>query len=198
SELFSSGYGTSVAGVGDVNGDGYGDIVVGAPLYDAFGFFDEGRAFLYPGSASGPATSPAWTADGNKNLAQFGQSVAAAGDVNRDGFADVIIGAPTYDTGRVTLYQGAAAGLEARSAFPRSDTQANQCLGGLGAAAGGGNGEGFADFPGGAHRLEKARGGMAKSGGGGALPRVSKPPDNDAEGRRGERRPRPLKGGPRP
>jgi FG-GAP repeat protein len=145
SSLFSSGYGTSVASAGDVNKDGFGDIIVGAPLYDGGGFFDEGRVFVYFGSASGPSINPSWTADGNKGLAQFGQSVASAGDVNGDGFADIIIGAPTYDAGRVFVYHGSATGPSLSPDFMAKNGKGPADLGASVASAGDMNGDGFGD-----------------------------------------------------
>ncbi|MEK7283778.1 MAG: integrin alpha, partial [Acidobacteriota bacterium] len=111
SGLFSSAFGFSVASAGDVNRDGYDDVIVGAPLFDNAGFSDQGRVFAYPGSAAGLSPNPAWVADGGKTLARFGSSVASAGDVNYDGFGDVIIGAPLYDSGRAFVYLGSSAGL---------------------------------------------------------------------------------------
>src|SRR6266568_780792 len=73
--------GLSVATAGDVNHDGFSDVIVGAPFYDN-GQTDEGRAFVYLGSASGLATTPAWTAESDQASALFGFSVATAGDVN--------------------------------------------------------------------------------------------------------------------
>src|SRR6266542_4336313 len=86
-------FGTSVASAGDVNGDGYDDVVVGAPLY---GPGDPGAAFLFLGSATGPSTAPDWAVWPHQAYASFGTSVASAGDVNGDGYDDVVIGAPFY------------------------------------------------------------------------------------------------------
>jgi hypothetical protein len=91
-----AGFGYSVASAGDVNGDGFDDVLVGAYLYDN-GEMNEGRAFLYLGSASGLGATPVWTAESNQEDAEFGYSVAGAGDVNGDTFADVIISARLYD-----------------------------------------------------------------------------------------------------
>ena len=72
--------GSSVSTAGDVNGDGYSDIIVGAPG-DENGQTDEGRAYLYLGPYVGPGGSGvAWTAEGDQAGANFGASVAAAGD----------------------------------------------------------------------------------------------------------------------
>jgi len=85
-------FGISAASVGDVNGDGYDDFVVGAHFYPSEG--GQGRAYLFFG---GPAIDTVAdlvisTPTGN-NIAWFGISVAAAGDFNGDGYPDFIIGA---------------------------------------------------------------------------------------------------------
>ena len=85
-------FGISVSSAGDVNGDGYSDVVVGAYRYDN-GQNDEGRAFVYHGSAAGLSATPNSTPDdANQAGASFGISVSGAGDVNGDGYSDVIIG----------------------------------------------------------------------------------------------------------
>ncbi|MCD4653254.1 integrin alpha, partial [bacterium] len=100
-------FGISVNTAGDVNGDGYSDVIIGAYLYDN-GETDEGVAYVYHGSASGLATSPSWTGQCDHPGAHFGQSVATAGDVNRDGYSDVIVGAPGFDIGVPDSNEGKA------------------------------------------------------------------------------------------
>jgi hypothetical protein len=94
--------GLSVSGAGDVNGDGYDDVIVGDPFYDG-GQTQEGAAFVFLGSASGIADgNPATAAvqlESNQAGARLGFSVSGAGDVNGDGFDDVIVGASRYDAG---------------------------------------------------------------------------------------------------
>ena len=84
-------FGYCVASAGDVNGDGFDDVLVGADEYD-HGEWNEGRVFVYLGSNAGLATSPAWTAEGNQGGAYFGFSAAPAGDV-RDGHEGACPGA---------------------------------------------------------------------------------------------------------
>src|SRR6185503_1193218 len=86
-----AGFGSAVSGAGDINGDGFGDVVVGAPYWDgAVG--QEGRAYLYLGNATGLAAAPAWTADPTDQAnAFFGNRIATAGDVNGDGYSDVMV-----------------------------------------------------------------------------------------------------------
>jgi hypothetical protein len=70
----------------------------GAPYYDN-GQTDEGRALIYLGGNTGVIASPSWTGESNQASARFGAS-AAAGDVNGDGYADLVAGAPYYDDGQ--------------------------------------------------------------------------------------------------
>lgn len=85
-------FGYSVGTAGDVNGDGYADVIIGAYRYDN-GLTDEGRVYVYHGSAAGLGTSYSWTIYGDQGSAWFGFSVGTAGDVTNDGYADVIVGA---------------------------------------------------------------------------------------------------------
>src|SRR5262249_53738740 len=111
--------GYSVASAGDVNGDGYADVIVGAYAYDN-GQVLEGAAFVFLGSASGIANGNPGTAaavlEPNQSGAQLGVSVASAGDVNGDGYADVIVGAPHYhnpqtEEGVALIFLGSATGI---------------------------------------------------------------------------------------
>jgi hypothetical protein len=107
--------GHSVGLARDVNGDGYDDVIVGANHFDN-GQADEGRAFVFLGSPSGPSGIADWTAESNQDLASFGDSVGTAGDVDGDGFDDVIVGAPFFngpgrDAGRAFVFHGSPSGL---------------------------------------------------------------------------------------
>jgi len=147
-------YGTSVGTAGDVNGDGYADVLVGAYPYDN-GQTDEGRAFLYYGSATGLSTTANWTAESNQNGGQLGTAVGTAGDVNGDGYADVILGAFTYDNGQTDegvafVWYGSATGLGANGTPANADwsAESNQASAQFSISAGPAgdvNGDGFAD-----------------------------------------------------
>jgi hypothetical protein len=100
-------FGNAVASAGDVNDDGYPDVIVGAWTSDAVSG-DAGSAYVYFG---GPAADgvPDWILRGQALVDQFGTSVASAGDMNGDGFGDVIVGAwkggPSH-TGRAYVFFG--------------------------------------------------------------------------------------------
>jgi hypothetical protein len=115
--------GRSVAGVGDVNGDGFDDVVVGAPLANINGNSASGISYIVFGGASPDAAVTTNTINGTNGFALFGNatgdlvgiSVGGAGDVNNDGFSDVIIGASGYDVpnmgGGIDADKGGAAVL---------------------------------------------------------------------------------------
>jgi hypothetical protein len=142
--------GNSVGSAGDVNGDGYGDVIVGASRFDN-GEVDEGRALVYLGSPLGVSASPAWTAESDQASASFGYPVATAGDVDGDGYGDVIIGAFRFDNGeldegRAYLFLGSSTGLAASPAWIAECDQADAHLGFSAAAAGDLNGDGHGDL----------------------------------------------------
>ncbi len=104
-ENVADNFGAAIASAGDVNNDGVGDLIVGAMSH---GTVDQGRAYVYSG-ADGVLL---YTFDGTGDHDILGESVAGAGDVNNDGFADLIVGAygdPSNGiaTGRANVYSGA-------------------------------------------------------------------------------------------
>jgi hypothetical protein len=142
-------FGQAVDTAGDVNGDGYADVIVGAPGY-THSQTEEGRANVYLGGASGLSASPGWTAESDQAYAAFGWSVGTAGDVNGDGYADVIVAAPWYDNGqtdegRAYVYLSGASGLSASPDWTAESDQANDRFGYSVGTAGDVNGDGYAD-----------------------------------------------------
>ncbi len=86
-------FGSSVSGAGDVDGDGYDDVIVGAPWDDNNGM-SSGMARVFSGRTGGIL----YQFDGGAGDG-LGRSVSDAGDVNNDGFDDVVVGLPDDDTG---------------------------------------------------------------------------------------------------
>jgi len=88
-------FGYAVSGAGDVNGDGIADLIVGALNADPGGRAGAGSVYVY----SGADFSVLFRLNGERNHDEFGISVAGAGDVNGDGFDDLIFGAMRNDPG---------------------------------------------------------------------------------------------------
>jgi hypothetical protein len=154
-------FGDSVGSAGDVNGDGFEDVVVGATFYDN-GQFDEGRAFLYLGSATGPSNTPDWTAEPDQAIDYFGISVGTAGDVNGDGYDEVVVGAPYYDNGqgeegRAFLYLGSPTGPSDTPDWTAESDQVAAFFGISVGTAGDVNGDGYDDVVVGAHLYDNGQ-----------------------------------------
>jgi hypothetical protein len=117
-EGYSSGggFGGSVAGLGDVNGDGFADVIVGASGEDpGLSPEDAGRAHVFSGQDGSPIFEFASPSEDYLQGGGFGGSVAGAGDIDQDGFVDVIVGAPGeradarqghYRAGRAYVFSG--------------------------------------------------------------------------------------------
>jgi hypothetical protein len=143
-------FGRAVGTAGDVNGDGYSDVIVGAPFYDN-GEVDEGRVYVYHGSPAGLSNSPAWIVEGNQISAEFGFKVETAGDVNGDGFSDVIVSAHYFDNGQVdegqaTVYYGSPTGLSVIPDWTAEGDQAGAEFGRAVRSAGDVNADGYGDI----------------------------------------------------
>ncbi len=140
--------GYAVSSAGDVNGDGFDDVVVGTA--DSV-VNNEGMAQVYLGSASGLSTTPAWQVSGGEPEGRYGYSVGAAGDLNGDGFDDVVIGAPVLsldsaDSGRALVYLGASTGLSVAPAWTLRGDARYAKLGSTVNTAGDVNGDGLDDL----------------------------------------------------
>lgn len=143
-------YGGVVTGGGDVDADGYDDVLVSAQRHDNGGLLQCGVVFLYRGTPSGSLTAPAWVQYGDKHGAEFGYDVSYTGDVNGDGFSDVIIGAYQYENGeanegRSYVYHGSLAGLGSSPVWVTESNFAGALWGSSASGAGDVNGDGYSD-----------------------------------------------------
>jgi len=93
-------YAHSFGSVGDVNGDGYGDLIVAAQNFNAPGALDAGKAYLYRGSPQGLMLPAVWTRMGTTAQELFGDCSGRAGDVDGDGLEDVVVGAYGFQESR--------------------------------------------------------------------------------------------------
>jgi MYXO-CTERM domain-containing protein len=144
-------FGYAVSSAGDVNGDGFADVVVGG----------WGHVSLYQGSADGVSLSP--TVVTSTRSTGFGSAVASAGDVDGDGFDDLLVGDPyaAADRGAVYLFMGSVEGVvgaDESAAFELVGADAEGGLGGSVAGVGDLNGDGFDDLVAGARDANRERG----------------------------------------
>ncbi len=110
-------FGFAVAGVGDLNHDGYADIAVSAPLEDEGPLVRAGAVYVFLGSPSG-VRSPL-RISGVRASGYFGASISSAGDFNADGFADMVVGEPNQvlnssfgpGEGAASIALGSASGI---------------------------------------------------------------------------------------
>jgi hypothetical protein len=143
--------GLSVAAAGDVNADGFGDLVAGAPGADVGGT-DSGAAYLFfGGTGTSFDPTPDATLSGDAPGDAAGQRVAGAGDVNGDGFADLVVGAPQNDAifsnaGAAYVYLGGSGGFSTAADTVLSGEAGSDNFGDLVASAGDLNGDGWSDL----------------------------------------------------
>ena len=132
--VVNSHFGTSLA-IADFDRNGAGDLAVGAPR-DLGG----GQVYVYPGGTAGPDLAKALAHD---TATEFGTALAS-GDVNRDGYQDLVVGAP----GAVVLFRGGPAGLATGTRYEAGLAAGDRL--GAALAVGDFNGDGYADVAAGA------------------------------------------------
>jgi len=106
--------GFAVAGGGDTNGDGTADLIIGARYNEDGGASNGGSAYIFHGPVSGSLTGAdaEGQVQGDVSSAQAGFSVSLAGDLDNDGYDDVVVGAPgaSSSTGEVYVVLGPVTG----------------------------------------------------------------------------------------
>ena len=117
---------------GDVDGDGFDDLLIGDPLFDG-DFDNSGRITIHRGSAAGLSQSPDWTVEGGASDARLGP-VFAVGDVNGDGFGDIV--AQQSLTGVLELVMGSSGGPSERTTLLVGSVRGHGDV----------NGDGFSDI----------------------------------------------------
>ena len=160
--------GNSVAGAGDVNGDGVDDLIIGARQADADGKSAAGETYIVFGGQSFGASLSLGTLNGSNGFRldgidpndNSGHSVASAGDINGDGIDDLIIGAQFADPGgdssageSYVVFGGQAFGasfdlnsLNGSNGFRLDGIDVNDFSGGSVSGAGDINGDGIDDL----------------------------------------------------
>ncbi len=159
----SAQFGLEVNAAGDVNGDGYGDVLVGEPYYNNDIYMDAGAVHLYLGNQFSLSNVPAWTYVGYRGGDRLGMSASTVGDLNGDGCDDIAIGAPGFnaegmlDTGRVYVFygcRGTASGLNPTADWEYSYLQADANTGIDASGGGDTNQDGFGELLVGVHLFD--------------------------------------------
>lgn len=117
-----------VAPAGDINKDGFEDVIVGAPENAEQGE-NAGKIYVYLGSSSGIVSTPIFTDVGSNEDDWFGAHVGSAGDVNKDGYDDLLVGASRLTNsgiGYVRLYLGNSSGIDASKTITLTGLLANE------------------------------------------------------------------------
>lgn len=151
-EQFNDYTGWSVTGIGDVNGDGFNEFLVGALNYG-----NGGQVYLLLGKLSGWEREVSLANADASFLPLYGQRIGSAlagiGDANGDGFDDFLIGAPTSISGfgQAYLFLGKASGWDRAISVSEADASfvgeyAGDLTGGSVAVAGDVNGDDYDDF----------------------------------------------------
>jgi serine/threonine protein kinase len=139
-----------VAFAGDVNHDGYGDVVASEHNWNG-AHRNQGRVRVYLGSAAGLRQPPAQLLVGDPQSSAFGYGIARAGDLNGDGIDDLIVGAPWWrdrrgEVGAIHVYVGGRDALRPAPRFRITGDRNGDLMGAAIACVGDVNGDGRSDI----------------------------------------------------
>jgi hypothetical protein len=137
-------FGDVVAGAGDINGDGYADLAVGAPEEEN----NRGAVYIYLGGPAGVPTTASLKLAGPDSNSYFGSAVASVGDTDRDGYADLLVGAPNayLSVGAAYVFRGGPQGFAADPSLTLQGDTPGAVFGTTVASAGDFNGDGYNDM----------------------------------------------------
>ena len=126
-------FGWSISAAGKLNNDLYGDMIIGTNYWLGVPEPANGYAYVFHGSSSGIGTSATRTLLG-LNKAAFGSKVCGGGDVNGDGWDDVVVSDPRADSGQtdeglIYVYHGSSTGIGGSANYSRQVDQANALFG---------------------------------------------------------------------
>lgn len=155
-------FGGAVAGGGDVNGDGYEDLLVGARRAGG-----SGQAMLFLGGPDGPGGEPDGVIQGEGEEEYLGVDVSIPGDADGDGIADLLIGASRGAGGRgsAAVVRGSAAGV-GETLWTGEGPDDLSGYGAAVAGSGDANADGYADWAVGAYFVDRGEGGLYRYWGG--------------------------------
>ncbi len=134
--------GLCVGFAGDMDGDGYSEIFVGAPRDE-----QKGSVYLFKGSIQGPSKEPWRVLKSSTPGEGFGELVSAAGDVNGDGYADLAVADFGFDQhrGKVFVFQGGPSGPQVEASWTMQGEEPGDWTG-YSLAAGDFDGDGIGDL----------------------------------------------------
>ncbi|PLX04833.1 MAG: hypothetical protein C0594_08760, partial [Marinilabiliales bacterium] len=138
--------GISISSAGDVNGDGYSDLLVGQPNWNN----SIGKAYVFYGSSNGMSELSVDELIGAASNSEFSSQVSYAGDVNHDGYSDIVISAPKYSNGeslegKLYAYYGSSTGIENAPSYSYESDIVGTEFGSSLSSAGDFNADGYAD-----------------------------------------------------